>query len=202
MTFCACTSAGETARASSSTVSSPAAAVSCGRNPMVAFFSIAIVPLSGETSPRRSANKVDLPAPLGPTNPIRSPRLTWSDTSSKSARPANDFESCETVSITESAQCSLVRCPAQLVTCLPRRNEVKAGRAVASEGGSTLNNQLCQCGPNPTAQRQKRMGVRESEAQRKNVQRTLFHSRINSAHAACAARRTLFFFPYELGRVL
>jgi len=35
--------------------------------------------------------------------------------SSKSARPAKDFESCETVSIAESAQCSLVRCPAQLV---------------------------------------------------------------------------------------
>src|SRR6266705_6893782 len=94
---------------------SPAAAVSCGRNPIVAFFSIAIVPLSGEASPRRSANKVDLPAPLGPTNPIRSPRLTWSETSSKSARPAKDFESWETVSIAESAQCSLVRCPAQLV---------------------------------------------------------------------------------------
>src|SRR5207302_403110 len=96
------------------TVSSPAAAVSCGRNPIVAFFSIAIVPLSGETLPRSSANKVDLPAPLGPTNPIRSPRLTWSETSSNSARPAKDFESCETVSITESAQCSLVRCLAQL----------------------------------------------------------------------------------------
>src|SRR5436190_16656566 len=67
------------------------------------------------TSPRRSANKVDLPAPLGPTNPIRSPRLTWSDASSKSARPAKDFESWETVSIAESAQCPLVRCPAQLV---------------------------------------------------------------------------------------
>src|SRR5207247_4569323 len=87
----------------------------CGGNRMVAFFSIAIVPLSGETSPRRSANKVDLPAPFGPTNPIRSPRLTWSDTSSKSARPAKDFESCETVSITESAQCPLVQCPAQLL---------------------------------------------------------------------------------------
>src|SRR5438128_3406655 len=66
---------------------------------MVAFFSIAIVPLS---------------SPLGPTNPIRSPRLTWSETSSKSARPAKVFESCETVSIAESAQCPLVRCPAQL----------------------------------------------------------------------------------------
>jgi hypothetical protein len=41
--------------------------------------------------------------------------LTWSDTSSKSARPAKDFESCETVSIAESAQCSLVRCLAQLL---------------------------------------------------------------------------------------
>jgi hypothetical protein len=33
----------------------------------------------------------------------------------KSARPANAFESCETVSIAESAQCCLVRWPAQLV---------------------------------------------------------------------------------------
>jgi hypothetical protein len=41
---------------------------------------------------------------------------TWSDTSSKSARPAKDFESCETVSIAESAQCPLVRCSAQLVS--------------------------------------------------------------------------------------
>src|SRR5438034_5023462 len=102
-------------RAGSSTVSSPAAAVSCGRNPIVAFFSIAIVPLSGETSPRRSENKVDLPALLGPTNPIRSPRLAWSETSSNSAWPPKDFESCETVSIAESAQCPLVRCPAQLL---------------------------------------------------------------------------------------
>src|SRR5438128_8114587 len=67
---------------------------------MVAFFSIAIVPLS---------------SPLGPTNPIRSPRLTWSDTSSKSARPAKDFESCETASIAESAQCCLVQRLAQLL---------------------------------------------------------------------------------------
>ena len=38
--FLACTSSGETAMASSSTVSSPAAAVSCGRNPIAsAFFS-------------------------------------------------------------------------------------------------------------------------------------------------------------------
>src|SRR6266496_244345 len=117
---------------------SPAAAVSCGRNPIVAFFSIAIVPLSGETSPSRSANKVDLPAPLGPTNPIRSPRLTWSDTSSKSARPAKDFESWETVSIAESAQCPLVRCLAQLLALnfytTPARLEL--GPVVSGRGGN------------------------------------------------------------------
>jgi hypothetical protein len=83
------------------------------------------------------ANKVDFPAPLGSTNPIRSPRLTWSDTSSKSARPAKDFESCETVSITESAQCSLVRCLAQLVNHESRKGiseiEGKAVRVAASE---------------------------------------------------------------------
>jgi hypothetical protein len=47
---------------------------------------------------------------------MRSPRLSWSDTSSKSARPAKDFESWETVSIAESAQCPLVRRPAQLLS--------------------------------------------------------------------------------------
>src|SRR5437667_2066967 len=86
--------------------------------PVVVFNKLMVsapfeIPSSGRQ--RRSANNVDLPAPLGPTKPIRSPRLTWSETSSKSARPAKDFESCETVSITESAQCCLVRCPAQLV---------------------------------------------------------------------------------------
>src|SRR5881409_4154475 len=86
--------------------------------PVVAFNKLMVsapfeIPSSGR--PRRSANKVDLPAPLGPTNPIRSLQLTWSDTSSKSARPAKDFESCETVSITESAKCSLVQRLAQLL---------------------------------------------------------------------------------------
>ena len=42
-----------------------------------------------------------------------SKRLTWSDTSSNSSRPANNFESCETVSIAESAQRSLVLSLAQ-----------------------------------------------------------------------------------------
>ena len=126
-------------RASSSTVSSPAAAVSCGRNPIVAFLSIAIVSLSGETSTRRSANKVDLPALLGPTNPIRSPRLTWSDTSSKSARPAKDFESCETVSIAESAQCPLIQRPAQpSLACHAIAFGDGGSRRKSNEGGSSL----------------------------------------------------------------
>src|ERR1700738_2452573 len=116
MIFCARTSSGVVANASSSTVSSPAAAVSCGRNPIVALFSNAICPLSGDVSPRISEKSVDLPAPFGPTNPIRLPRLTCSETSSKSARPAKDFESCETVSITESAQCSPLARFAQLLS--------------------------------------------------------------------------------------
>src|SRR5437588_12338477 len=108
--------------------------------PVVAFNKLMVsapfeIPSSGR--PRRSANKVDLPAPFGPTNPIRSPRLTWSDTSSKSARPAKDFESCETVSIAESAQCPLVRCPAQTVNHESRKGifeiEGKAVRVAASE---------------------------------------------------------------------
>src|SRR5450759_2345421 len=69
---------------------------------------------SASQAGRRSFSLCQSPR-LRPTNPIRSPRLTWSDTSSKSARPAKDFESWETVSIAESAQCCLVRSPAQLV---------------------------------------------------------------------------------------
>src|SRR5436309_14287893 len=56
-------------------------------------------PDKGTIAIEKNANNVDLPAPLGPTNQIRSPRLTWSETSSKSARPAKDIDSCETVSI-------------------------------------------------------------------------------------------------------
>ena len=49
-------------------------------------------------------------------HPLAAARLTWSETSSKSARSTKDFESCETVSIAENAQWPLVRCPAQLVS--------------------------------------------------------------------------------------
>ncbi len=47
-------------------------------------------------------------------HPLAAARLTWSEMSSKSARPAKDFESWETVSIAERAQFFLVRCRAQL----------------------------------------------------------------------------------------
>ena len=57
------------AQASSSTVSSPAGAVSCGRNPIVADFSTETLPASGDASPRISEKSVDFPAPLGPTKP-------------------------------------------------------------------------------------------------------------------------------------
>ena len=67
------------------------------------------------TSDLRPLANLLLP-PSASTSTIRSPRLTWSDTSSKSAWPAKDFESCETVSIAESAQCPLVQCPAQLLS--------------------------------------------------------------------------------------
>ena len=39
-----------------------------------------------------SEKSVDFPAPFGPTSPMRSPRLTWSETSSKRMRPAKDFD--------------------------------------------------------------------------------------------------------------
>ena len=52
--------------ASSSTVSSPAGAFSCGRKPTVAALSSDTLPTSGEASPRISEKSVDLPAPFGP----------------------------------------------------------------------------------------------------------------------------------------
>src|SRR5204862_7767239 len=94
---------GETAQASSKTVSSPAGACSCGRNPIVADFSRETRPSSGDTSPRMREKSVDLPAPFGPTKPTRSPRFTWSDASLKSERPAKAFETCEIVSMGAAA---------------------------------------------------------------------------------------------------
>src|SRR5437762_4227451 len=91
---------------------------------------------------RRRHDSISFPnSPLRLENDRRSsrPRLTSRDTSSKSARRAKDFESGETVSIAESAQCLLVRCPTQLVNHESRKGisdiEGKAARVAASESG-------------------------------------------------------------------
>ena len=85
---CAFNSSGETAHASSRTVSSPAGAFSCGRNPIVApIFQPRSSLSSGRASPRINENSVDFPAPFGPTKPTRSPRFTCSEASSKRIRP-------------------------------------------------------------------------------------------------------------------
>jgi len=70
-------------------------------------------------------------------NLIRSARLTWSERSSNSARPAKDFESCETVSVAESAQCPLVRCPTRLVNHESRKG-ISEIEHVAIEGMELL----------------------------------------------------------------
>jgi len=48
-------------------------------------------------------------------------------------RPAKDFESWETVSIAESAQCPVVRCPAQLVNHESRKGISDIEGKAASE---------------------------------------------------------------------
>ena len=58
---------------------------------MVTFFSRVTRPSSGLASPRMREKRVDLPAPLGPTRPMRSSRLIWRETSLKRVRPANDL---------------------------------------------------------------------------------------------------------------
>ena len=103
MMRCAFVTSGETAQANSRTVSSPAGACSCGRNPIVAAFSSETLPSSGDASPRMSEKSVDFPAPFGPTKPTRSPRFTWSDASSKRMRPAKAFETWEIVSMRAAA---------------------------------------------------------------------------------------------------
>src|SRR5438874_13653118 len=89
---------------------------------------------------RRRHDPISFPgSPLRLENDRRSSRtrLTWSDTSSKSARPAKDFESGETVSIAGSAQCPLVRCPTQLVNH-ESRNGISEIEHVAIKGMKLL----------------------------------------------------------------
>src|SRR5256885_1638453 len=90
-------------QANSKTVSSFAGACSCGRNPIVADFSSPIFPSSGSPSPRMRANRVDFPAQFGPTSPMRSPRFTWSDASSKRVRPPKALVTWEMVSMRAAA---------------------------------------------------------------------------------------------------
>ena len=85
--------------ASVSTLSSPTGALSCGRNPSVEPRSRITLPSSGEFSPSTSENSVDLPAPFGPTRPMRSPRLTCNEALRKSTRPPNDLVRLESVSM-------------------------------------------------------------------------------------------------------
>src|SRR5438067_8770745 len=132
---CALINSGETAHASSSTVSSPAGACSCGRNPTVADFSREILPSSGDASPRIRANSVDFPAPLGPTRPTRSPRFTWSDASSKRTRPAKALVTWEIVSMRAAANLANPRARASRASA---RHPQSLVRRSLGEGGSIL----------------------------------------------------------------
>ena len=57
--------------------------------------------MSGDSLRKTRAKRVDLPAPFGPTSPIRSPRLTCKDTSSNNVRPANALQTPEMLNIKE-----------------------------------------------------------------------------------------------------
>src|SRR5262245_4198178 len=82
---------GVMAVATSITVSSPTAALSCGKYPNEVPRSREISPASEDSWPRMIENSVVLPAPLGPTNPMRSPRFTCRVASLNSVRPPNDL---------------------------------------------------------------------------------------------------------------
>src|SRR4051794_5868501 len=62
-------------------------------------------PVSGDSFWRIRLNKVDLPAPLGPTNPMRSSRFTCSVTPSNNVRPAKDLLTSEMVNIQKRKAC-------------------------------------------------------------------------------------------------
>src|SRR5688572_27894540 len=50
---------------------------------MVSLFGTDTSPSSGDSSPTIMRKRVVLPAPFGPTRPIRSPGLSWNDVSTK-----------------------------------------------------------------------------------------------------------------------
>src|SRR6266704_5830440 len=55
---------------------------------------LAIVPSSGSSRPASRLSNVDLPAPLGPTSPIRSCSSIWKLTPAKTRSAPNDFPTC------------------------------------------------------------------------------------------------------------
>src|SRR4029450_2393557 len=79
-------------RASASTVRSTPPATSCGRYPTVTPLSRGTRPSPGSSTPPRMRQRVVLPAPLGPTRPIRSPRPTRHEQSWRSAWPPYPLE--------------------------------------------------------------------------------------------------------------
>ena len=81
---------------------------------MVVCLSMTTEPWSGSVVPRMMEKRVDLPAPLGPTRAMRSPRLMLSDTSSKSVRAPKLLPISDRVSIAGKARRSRAReqaCP-------------------------------------------------------------------------------------------
>src|SRR5476651_984535 len=74
---------------------------------MVVCLSITTEPLSGSAVPNIIEKRVDLPAPLGPTSAIRSPRLILRETSSKSVREPKLFVISDRVSISGQAYAGL-----------------------------------------------------------------------------------------------
>src|SRR5258707_9917442 len=77
----------------------PAAQIRCGGSPVMSRPSSVTRPALGAWKPAMAANRVVLPAPLGPISPTISPAPTSSEARSTALRPPNDFESSRTSSM-------------------------------------------------------------------------------------------------------
>lgn len=87
MTLMAFATSGVMPMAISRMVSAPGSPASCARYPVMAYSSISAVPESGSSWFRMTLNRVDLPAPFGPTRATRSPQLMVIFASSKRVLP-------------------------------------------------------------------------------------------------------------------
>src|SRR5580704_18968326 len=65
------------------------------------------LPASGSSLPRMILMSVDLPAPFGPVMAMRSPDMTFNETSSNNSRPPKDLDSPATVSMRNSLRLQL-----------------------------------------------------------------------------------------------